>query len=287
MNLRNLPETLRTRIERARVKAEHRFREDEKRVPGYYGPHIPGKPCPWFVRSAEARRLLIDRIKNEVLEDAHEVNVCARNGELKPMDIGKIVEEILEVRCANLCPDPYKSMGDRSYKFLGEVKEILFGSTEWEAHLEERAEALDALVGSDDTQSPARSADFSWQNVVLRFTSENMIQITIGDQHVQPPQSYEDLGFADGRTKNPSFAWQALQELARLGGKLGSVPKDCLWAKDWPAVEKRMEELRKILRERFKTADDPVPFETGIGYKTAFRIDPGSAFDTDPGSAFD
>ena len=83
MNLGKLPETLLTRIERARVKAERQFRKDEKRLPGYSKPHIPGKPCSWFVHSAQARRLLIDRIKNEVLEVAHEVNVCARLGLLR------------------------------------------------------------------------------------------------------------------------------------------------------------------------------------------------------------
>ena len=85
-----------------------------------------------------------------MIEVAHEVNECARNGGVKPTDIGKIVETILENRCIQLCPDPYKSMGNRSYRFLGEVKEILFGSTEWEAHLDERVEALDSQAGSQD-----------------------------------------------------------------------------------------------------------------------------------------
>ena len=41
-------------------------------------------------------------------------------------------------------------MGDRSYKVLGEVKEILFGLEEWEMHLEEQAEALESQAGSRD-----------------------------------------------------------------------------------------------------------------------------------------
>ena len=76
-------------------------------------------------------------------------------------------------------------------------------------------------------------------------------------------------------------------ELAKLGGTIEAVPSGCEWASKWTAVEKRMEELRKILREHFKTDADPVPFKKGIGYKTAFRLDPGSALNTDPGSAFD
>lgn len=137
-------------------------------------------------------------------------------------------------------------------------------------------------LGSD---SQARSSDFSWQNVTIRFTSDRQVQIVI-DGALKTAQTFGDLGFADGRTTNPNFAWQAFQELARRGGTIDSVPKSCLWAKDWPAVEKRMEEVRKTLCRYFNTDADPVPFKKGIGYKTAFRIDPGSAFDTDSSSAF-
>ena len=102
----------------------------------------------------------------------------------------------------------------------------------------------------------------------------------------QPPQNYEVMGFADERTNNPNLAWKALLGLASLGGAIDTVPRGCEWARNWNALEKRMEELRKILRERFKTEDDPLPFKPAdehMGlksrYEASFRID-GSALDS-------
>jgi hypothetical protein len=103
-----------------------------------------------------------------------------------------------------------------------------------------------------------------------------MVQVTIGNER-QPALTYGDLGFLDQRTMNPSLAWKALLELAKLGGTIEAVPKGCEWASNWAAVEKRMQELRKTLRRHFKTDADPVPFKQGVGYTTAFNIDPGSA----------
>jgi hypothetical protein len=40
----------------------------------------------------------------------------------------------------------------------------------------------------------------------------------------------------------------------------------------WPKVEKRIEEIRKALRNHFRIAADPVPFVQGIGYQASFKI---------------
>ena len=52
-------------------------------------------------------------------------------------------------------------------------------------------------------------------------------------------------------------------------------------------VQKRIQEIRRVLRKIFKTKLDPVPFKRGLGYETAFRLELGSTFRFEPDSAFD
>ena len=82
-----------------------------------------------------------------------------------------------------------------------------------------------ARAGPQATPPPPRSSGFSWQNVTFHFLDEHMVQVTIGE-HRQPPQSYKELEFADGRTGEPSRAWLMLQNLARLGGTLPLKPPE-------------------------------------------------------------
>ena len=81
----------------------------------------------------------------EVLKVAHGACVSVKTGELKARDIRAVVETYLKMRCNQLSPDrPRIGVGN---KFQGEVKRSLFGSSEWDAHLTERLEALTAQPG--------------------------------------------------------------------------------------------------------------------------------------------
>ncbi len=157
----------------------------------------------------------------------------------------------------------------------------------WTAEALKRArQAEEETQETSDNLGSKQGTDLAWQDVRLRFTSEFQVQVTIRDR-VEPPKGYEEMGFADRRTKKPNFAWQALLELARQDGKLESRPRSCGWAKDWAGVEKRMEEARKTLRERFQIGADPLPLvkkdETNAagGYEAVFRIEPPSPLDVD------
>ena len=280
------PKTLENPIEKARDQAELALRAALR------------------IERAHRPNCAYDFVVSVFRELARQANEAVRQGIWSIADSAREVESFLaweliphayelarveEFRPAPLQPGlTLEQFRDRSLKHLKD-------SDVWRSYLEERSgehndldldervEAAAAPAGSAATPPLVRNSDFSWQNVTIRFTSEAQVQATINGVF-QPVQSYEALGFADGRTTNPNFAWQALQELARQGGTLGSVPKFCEWAKNWEAVEKRMEEVRELLRRHFQTDADPVPFVKDEGYKTAFRIDPGSAFTTHPDS---
>ena len=48
---------------------------------------------------------------------------------------------------------------------------------------------------------------------------------------------------------------------------------------DWSKIEKRIQEIRKILRDYFGLPGDPIPFIEGGGYQSIFKIGCTRSFD--------
>ena len=167
----------------------------------------------------------------------------------------------------------------RRYRSEQETQEPTSGHVSAEA-----TKSSDSVSSAEPTgDSQARSSDFSWRDVTIRFINEQAVQITVGESRL-PVQGYEELGFAGKRSKRPNRAWLMLQRLARKDGVLTDLPSG-QWTPERIKARKIIQELRKILRTLVKSdADsvpyaDPVPYKTGFGYKVAFKIDPDSAFD--------
>ena len=59
--------------------------------------------------------------------------------------------------------------------------------------------------------------------------------------------------------------------IIRNGAKTGVV---------WPKVEKRIQEIRKVLRKHFGITADPIPFVEGTGYQACFKIGCSPSFHT-------
>jgi hypothetical protein len=70
-------------------------------------------------------------------------------------------------------------------------------------------------------------------------------------------RNYAEFGFADGRTGNPNQAWEALRVLA---AQRGVIRDGTALNLPWPKVEKRIQEIRRLLREHFHISSDPIPF---------------------------
>ena len=167
----------------------------------------------------------------------------------------------------------------RRYRSEQETQEPTSGHVSAEA-----TKSSDSVSSAEPTgDSQARSSDFSWRDVTIRFINEQAVQITVGESRL-PVQGYEELGFAGKRSKRPNRAWLMLRRLARKDGVLTDLPGG-QWTPERIKARKIIQELRKILRNLVKPdADsvpyaDPVPYKTGFGYKVAFKIDPDSVFD--------
>jgi len=273
----------------ARVKAEGKFRRQ-------IGPLSTEEPPDPDALNAAAKPYVIAIFK----AFAHQACEAGRAGKLRPDQIDEVVEEFirhLAVHARDAFEDPLFGVPDvhlgwsGETPWLGEAIQAIKASPGWDEYLAELAEVAEPAprvmtkppasagmaASSHDTLPLARSSDFRWQVVTIRFLDEHTVRITVGDI-VLAKRDYEELGFAYKRSKLPNRAWLMLQHLAQNGGTL-ELPSG-QWARDRIVARKVIQELRKILRNCMKTDADPVQFVRGEGYKTAFTIDPGSAFDS-------
>jgi hypothetical protein len=123
--------------------------------------------------------------------------------------------------------------------------------------------------GGDNLGTP------DWTSIQISFLSDERVQIFNGSK--KETLNYSELGFADGRTGKPNQAWVILRALAEAGGTIRDTAKV---GGDWPKVERRIQEIRKLLREHFNIAADPIPFLQGTGYKACFEIGCSPSFHT-------
>ncbi len=119
----------------------------------------------------------------------------------------------------------------------------------------------------------------TWEDVSIEFISDLKVQVTVKTKTY--PQNYAEMGFKNGKTKNPNLAWMTLKLLAEAGG---AIP---VAIKERKVVEKRMQEIRKTLRAHFERErfdlprdSDPLPYDPeGKKYEAIFRIDKSPSFD--------
>jgi hypothetical protein len=116
----------------------------------------------------------------------------------------------------------------------------------------------------------AEGGGASWQAIEISFLSDERVQIRNGTS--TETHNYGELGFADRRAKRgkpkPNLAWVTLRVMAEEKGIIRDAAKT---SATWPKVEKRIQEIRKVLRKHFSITADPIPFIKGTGYQARFK----------------
>jgi hypothetical protein len=117
----------------------------------------------------------------------------------------------------------------------------------------------------------------TWEAIEVSFLSDHRVQIRNGTN--AETLNYGELGFADRRAKQgkPNRAWVTLRVMAEQNGIIRDGAK---MNAEWSRVEKRIQEIRKVLRGHFGIAADPIPFVEGTGYQTRFKIGCSPSFHT-------
>jgi len=132
-----------------------------------------------------------------------------------------------------------------------------------------------AASGADMQNHPRGAETASWNTIEISFLSDERVQLRHSVK--SETRNYAEFGFADGRSGKPNQAWETLRAMAEDGGTIRDAAKVL---RTWPKVEKRIQEIRKVLRAHFGISDDPIPFVEGIGYRARFKIGCSPSFHT-------
>jgi len=131
------------------------------------------------------------------------------------------------------------------------------------------------VSGVDMPTQPSSSETGTWGAIEISFLSEERVQIR--NAATTETRNYAEFGFQDGRNGKPNRAWEAFRVLAAESGIIRDAAKT---GGKWPDVEKRIQEIRKVLRKHFQISADPIPFVEGTGYQARFKISCSPSFHT-------
>jgi hypothetical protein len=218
----------------------------------------------------------------------------ARSGEALP-----VVEGIVDTVAL---PDGSIETRTLVEAFTGTIEHIFETSADFclelgshapaDAAEEARSDAKGAVApdangeGAAPANTPARTSEGSptgaakskcqadkWEDIEISFLSDERVQITMGT-HIET-RNYDEMGFASKQNGTPVLAWKTLRVMAEAGGVIRVASDSGKWAK----VEKRVQEIRKVLRHQFGLTDDPLPYTKKtqrnpeeFGYRTKFKL---------------
>ena len=163
----------------------------------------------------------------------------------------------------------------------GEVRESVFArisrSTEWTQY----TQSLEDLCRGTKVPAdgPGQGADQSigkWEDLEIRFLSDERVQIFIRGR-ANNTRNFAEMGFEDlrGNGGKPNAAWHVLHTLAANNG---ISPDKVISGQQ--AIQKRMQQIRKVLGAQFGLPENPIRFVDGTGYVTSFKITRSLACDT-------
>jgi hypothetical protein len=131
-------------------------------------------------------------------------------------------------------------------------------------------------VAKAPAEPPAtRTVEGVWEDIEISFLSDERVEVKIGTQ--VRTLNYAEMGFRDRRSGNPNQAWGLLRALAHAGG---GIPDSARNSKDFMAMGKRIERMRKTLKTHFQIASDPIPKDPPSGYCCRFKIGCAGSFQT-------
>jgi hypothetical protein len=272
-----LPPDLAARLVVAQTKAERRY----------------ARVCKRWPRATKARECLIDfRIRPEVVAFGYIACDLASRGEILATDIATEVEEHLERLTRDLWPNyPYEVR--EAERVLWDVRTRMHASAAWRRYRRAVRRTAERLIAASSPPEAAQdvhsastasappdvrlaeppatmndaAASLTWNDIELRFLSDRSVQCVVQGQR-REPTNYAEMGFADRRGGDtPRLAWNTLVTFAESAGIIESTPM----AHDWPKLEKRVQEIRRLLKERFGISEDPIPYQHGA-YRARVRL---------------
>jgi hypothetical protein len=168
---------------------------------------------------------------------------------------GNLVHYLLVANCAD---------SDRRFHLDQEIRK----SEEWINLSRMAADAMESTK-----KQVADTA--TWEDIEITFLTEFTFQASRAGR-LEEAVHYSVLGFIDGRNETPNKAWHVLIELAEKGGK---IPPGGRTRSEFDKLGKRIQEIRSLLKQHFRLADDPISYLHYEGYRTRFKIKRGPWYD--------
>lgn len=146
---------------------------------------------------------------------------------------------------------------------------------------QEYEDLLLAIAAAPEPQSAPESTvqgstpPHNWPDIQITFISDECVNMQVGQQ-VPQTLNYTEMGFEDGRNDKPDQLWGMLRALAQA---CGVIPNKTRNSKDFVAMGKRMERLRRKLRTHFRIEADPIPLDAEVGYRCQFSIGCSPSFE--------
>ena len=144
------------------------------------------------------------------------------------------------------------------------VEQPISGTTKQKNATGKTARSTEAAVPRTD----------KWPDIEILFLSDDRVQIHIRKKPAET-LNYAEFGFMNQTTKNPSAAWIALRQIAELNGAVRTATEARV---PWVKFEKRVQEIRRVLRKYFQLDSDPILYVEHFGYRAHFKISCGPSF---------
>jgi hypothetical protein len=221
------------------------------------------------VKKFPVQKQILDLLKHVISRLTPDFSAAAREKKLRPdSDLAGMGDLIHSLSVSNSArhSDTFRLEQEarKSDEWLEFAEEIATG-TMVKIGKTETAELAQQGPGSDGQSSSPATAN--WDGVEIQFLSDERVQVRRGT--TTQTFNYAEFGFEDSRNGKPNRAWLVLRILAELRGVIRQAAEA---GQDWPKVEKRIREIRRVLRARFDISSDPIPFIEGTGYRATFKI---------------
>ena len=145
----------------------------------------------------------------------------------------------------------------------------------WRAYQEALLRLAECQIKETLAEAASNPGFNKWEDIEIRFTSDERVQIVA--PNFSETRNYNEFGFADARSQKSNLAWETLKTLAQHGGVLN---QSSCGNTAWTAVEKRVEEIRRVFRKHFALSENPLPYVKNVGYQARFNISCSSSFDS-------
>jgi hypothetical protein len=155
------------------------------------------------------------------------------------------------------------------------AEQIPIGRDRWIRKSYEQIASREAAETTVTPHELGRLRIEKWEDLEIWFLSDTRVQFRAGKELAT--YNYEELGFVDRRSGKPDSAWVEFRNLAESNGNIRNAGNT---RGQWPAVEKRIQEVRKRLRIFFGQSADPIPFVKGHGYCARMKISCAHSFHT-------